>query len=116
MTGPVNTGRVSPKRHSRPYRFVVAQARSGSHGGTGDGGYFQGPAQGILSTVTEETLEETLAAFRRFRAIAVVSEIHRQSIQKGKDAITPAEVDAEIAFVRRARRQQQDPAEGLGAD
>jgi antitoxin (DNA-binding transcriptional repressor) of toxin-antitoxin stability system len=60
----------------------------------------------ILSAVTEDTLEETLAAIRRSRAVAAVSEIQRQSVQKGKDAVTPAEIDAEIASVRRARRQQ----------
>lgn len=60
----------------------------------------------ILSAVTEKTLEETLSAIRRFRAVAAVSEIQRQSVQKGKEAITPAEIEAEIASVRRARRQQ----------
>ena len=48
--------------------------------------------------------EETLAAIRRSRAVVAVSEIQRQSIQTGKDAITPAEIDAEIASVRQARR------------
>jgi antitoxin (DNA-binding transcriptional repressor) of toxin-antitoxin stability system len=58
----------------------------------------------ILSTVTEETLEETLVAIRRSRAVTAVSEIQRRSVQSGKAAITPAEIDAEIASVRRARR------------
>jgi len=58
----------------------------------------------ILSSVTEETLEETLAAIRRSRALAAVSEIQRQSVRQGKDALTPEEVEAEIASVRRARR------------
>jgi antitoxin (DNA-binding transcriptional repressor) of toxin-antitoxin stability system len=58
----------------------------------------------ILSAVTEETLEETLAAIRRSRAVAAVSEIQRRSVQRGTDAITPAEIDAEIAAVRRDRR------------
>jgi hypothetical protein len=60
----------------------------------------------ILSAVTEDTLEETLAAIRRSRAVAAVSEIQRRSVERGTDALTPAEVDAEIAAVRRARRQQ----------
>jgi len=60
----------------------------------------------ILSAVTEENLEETLSAIRRSRAVAAVSEIQRQSVQRGKDALTPEEIDAEIADVRRARRQQ----------
>jgi len=62
----------------------------------------------ILSAVTEETLEETLAAIRRSRAVAAVSEIQRQSIQSGRDAITPEEIEAEISSVRQARRRQGD--------
>ena len=58
----------------------------------------------ILSAVTDETLEETLAAIRRARAVVAVSEIQQRSLERGKDAITPAEIDAEIAAVRRARR------------
>ena len=60
----------------------------------------------ILSAVTEDTLEETLAAVRRSRAVAAVSEIQRQSVQQSKDTITPTEIEAEIAGVRRARRRQ----------
>jgi antitoxin (DNA-binding transcriptional repressor) of toxin-antitoxin stability system len=59
----------------------------------------------ILSAVTEETLEETLTAIRRARALAAVSEIQRRSVERGTDAITPEEIDAEILAVRRARRQ-----------
>ena len=60
----------------------------------------------ILSAVTEENLEETLAAIRRSRAVAAVSEIQGRSVKRGTDAITPAEIDAEISAVRRARHQQ----------
>jgi len=56
----------------------------------------------ILSAVTEETLEETLAAIRKARAVAAVSELQRRSVERGTDAINPAEIDAEIAAVRRA--------------
>jgi antitoxin (DNA-binding transcriptional repressor) of toxin-antitoxin stability system len=58
----------------------------------------------ILSPVTAETFEETLAAIRRSRAVAAVSEIQRRSVERGTDAITPAEIDAEIAAIRRARQ------------
>ena len=58
----------------------------------------------ILSAVTEETFEETLTAIRRSRAVAAVSEIQRRSVERGTDAITPQEIDAEIAAVRRAHR------------
>jgi len=57
----------------------------------------------ILSAVTEETLEETLTAIRRARAVAAVSEIQLRSVQRGTDTTTPEEIEAEIAAVRRAR-------------
>lgn len=57
----------------------------------------------ILSAVTEDTLEETLTAIRRSRAVAAVSEIQRRSVQRGTDALTDADIDAEIKAVRRAR-------------
>ncbi|HXU34355.1 MAG TPA: type II toxin-antitoxin system Phd/YefM family antitoxin [Thermoanaerobaculia bacterium] len=60
----------------------------------------------ILSTVTEATLDETLAALRRARAVAAVSELQRRSVQLGTDAMTSADIDAEVAAVRRDRRQQ----------
>ena len=62
----------------------------------------------ILSAVTEDTLEETLAAFRRSRAVAAVSEIQRRSVQQGTQSITPTEIDEEVAAVRRARRQKEE--------
>ena len=70
---------------------------------------YNGRPIAILSAVTEETLEETLAAIRSSRAVAAVSELQRQSVWKGKSAITPAEIDAEIASVRRARKKQGNP-------
>ena len=54
--------------------------------------------------MTEETLNETLAAIRRSRAVAAVSEIQQRSVERGTDAITPAEIDAEITAVRRGGR------------
>jgi antitoxin (DNA-binding transcriptional repressor) of toxin-antitoxin stability system len=65
----------------------------------------------ILSAVTEDTLEETLGAIRRSRAIAAVSEIQRQSIARGTDAMTLAEIDAEISAVRRTRRKQSQASQ-----
>ncbi len=61
----------------------------------------------ILSAVTEETLEETLAAVRRARAEAAVTQMQLRSVEQGTDAITAEEIDAEIAAVRRARRKQE---------
>ena len=64
----------------------------------------------ILSAVSEETLEETLAAIRRARAVVAVSELQRRSTELGTDAISPEEIDAEIKAVRQARRQRPDLA------
>jgi antitoxin (DNA-binding transcriptional repressor) of toxin-antitoxin stability system len=62
----------------------------------------------ILSAVTEENLEETLTAIRRSRALTAASELQRRSVEQGTDALTSAEIDAEIAAVRQARRQQSN--------
>lgn len=58
----------------------------------------------VLSAVSESTLEETLAAIRRARAVAAVTEIHHRSLEHGTDRLTDREVADEIAEVRRARR------------
>lgn len=65
----------------------------------------------ILSAVTEDSLEETLTAIRRARAVAAVSEIQRRSVVQGMDAMTRDEIEAEIAAARRARRQRGNPSE-----
>lgn len=59
----------------------------------------------ILSAVSEETLEESLAAVRRARAIAAVEKMQRQSVQAGRDTLSPAEIAAEIRAVRKVRRR-----------
>jgi len=41
----------------------------------------------------------------RERAFAAISAIQRQSIERGTDALTLAEIDAEISAVRQARRK-----------
>jgi hypothetical protein len=60
----------------------------------------------ILSAVTDQTHERALAATRRSRAVAAVSEIQRLSVQRGHTGgITQPGIDSEIAAVRRARRK-----------
>ena len=59
----------------------------------------------ILSAVSEETLEESLAAVRRTRAVAAVEKLQRQSVQAGVDKLSPAEISAEIRVVRKARHR-----------
>lgn len=57
----------------------------------------------VLSAVTESNLEESLAAFRRVRAIEAVAALQRESVARGTDKLTEDDVNAEIAAVRSAR-------------
>jgi len=59
----------------------------------------------ILAAVNESNLEESLSAFRQVRAIDAVAEIQRQSAQQGTSKLTMADVEAEIAAVRKKRAQ-----------
>ncbi|NJL26499.1 MAG: type II toxin-antitoxin system Phd/YefM family antitoxin [Thermoanaerobaculia bacterium] len=60
----------------------------------------------ILSAVSEDTLEETLAAIRRAKAVTAVAELQRRSLAQDTSRLTSEEIDAEIAAVRQARRQR----------
>jgi prevent-host-death family protein len=57
----------------------------------------------ILSAVSSEGLEESLAALRRARAIAAVEIMQRQSVAAGKDRMSRTAIGAEIAAVRKGR-------------
>lgn len=59
----------------------------------------------ILSAVTEDTLEESLAAVRRARSVAAVEQLQRQSVNSGTDTLSPATINREIASARKARRR-----------
>lgn len=59
----------------------------------------------ILTAVSEETLEESLAAVRRARAVAAVEHLQRQSVRAGTDKLSPAEIATEIRASRKARRR-----------
>jgi antitoxin (DNA-binding transcriptional repressor) of toxin-antitoxin stability system len=63
----------------------------------------------LLTSVSEDTLEESLSAVRRARATSAVAELQRQSLEQGLDRLTAEEIDAEIAAVRRERRKSQEP-------
>jgi antitoxin (DNA-binding transcriptional repressor) of toxin-antitoxin stability system len=58
----------------------------------------------ILATVSESNLEKSLAAFRQARVIEAVSSTQRRSVAAGAESISAAEIEAEIAGVRKARR------------
>jgi antitoxin (DNA-binding transcriptional repressor) of toxin-antitoxin stability system len=59
----------------------------------------------ILSAVTEDTLEDALAAVRRARAITAVERLQSQSVSAATDTLTLDEITAEIRTVRKARRR-----------
>jgi antitoxin (DNA-binding transcriptional repressor) of toxin-antitoxin stability system len=57
----------------------------------------------ILASISESNLEESLAAFRRARAVESVASLQRRSIKQGTDSLTMDEIDAEIKVVRKKR-------------
>jgi prevent-host-death family protein len=57
----------------------------------------------ILSAVSSEGLEESLAALRRARATAAVETMQRRSVATGKHRLSRAAIAAEIAAVRKGR-------------
>lgn len=59
----------------------------------------------ILSAVTEDTLEDALAAVRRARAITAVERLQSQSVSAETDKLTLDEITAEIRTARKARRR-----------
>ncbi len=59
----------------------------------------------ILSSITENNLEQTLSAFRQARAIEAVASIQHESVRKGTDKITIKEIDNEIKSVRSKRKR-----------
>jgi antitoxin (DNA-binding transcriptional repressor) of toxin-antitoxin stability system len=59
----------------------------------------------ILAAVGESNVEEALASFRRARAVDAVASLQRRSVARGTNALGDAEITAEIAAARQARRR-----------
>jgi len=57
----------------------------------------------ILSGVSEDSVEESLQAIRRARAMAAVHRIQEDSAAAGRDRMGPGKIDAEIDAVREQR-------------
>ncbi len=57
----------------------------------------------ILAAITEENLEESLAAFRQARAVEAVASLQRSSVKQRTDRISTKEINAEIKAVRKKR-------------
>ena len=60
----------------------------------------QGKPIAILSSVSDADWEETLAAFRRVRAIQAVDDLQKQSVENGLEKMDLEEVNREIQAVR----------------
>lgn len=59
----------------------------------------------ILSSINENNLEQVLSAFRRARAVEAVASIQYESVRKGTDKITMAEINDEIKLARSKRKK-----------
>lgn len=59
----------------------------------------------VLSSVTDQDLEESLEAYRRVRAQMAVAALQTESIRSGTDGIGMEEIDAEIGKVRKQRSE-----------
>ena len=57
----------------------------------------------ILAAINESTLEESLSAFRRARAVEAVAGLQQQSVARGTSNMSPEEINTEIKTVRRKR-------------
>ena len=62
----------------------------------------QGKPIAILSSVSDANWEETLAAFRRVRAVQAVDELQKQSVENGLDKMDLEGVNREIQAVRKS--------------
>jgi antitoxin (DNA-binding transcriptional repressor) of toxin-antitoxin stability system len=62
---------------------------------------FRGKPVAILSAVTPECLEDSLAALRQARAVVAVAAMQRRSVATGKHRMTQTQIRAEIAAARK---------------
>lgn len=60
----------------------------------------------IMSVITEESLEESLSAIRRARAIRAITGLQLQSVKSGRYMMPASEIDAQIKEVRRRRAKR----------
>jgi prevent-host-death family protein len=59
----------------------------------------------LLSGVTERTLESTIRAMRRSRALLALEEMQKKSIETGLDKWTKSQIESEIKAARRSRKR-----------
>ena len=59
----------------------------------------------LLSGITEETLEKTVRAIRRSRALVALEEMQKRSIESGLDKLTDSKIESEIRAIRKSPRR-----------
>lgn len=60
----------------------------------------------IMTAISEDSLEDSLAAIRRARAISAVTGLQLQGVKSRKFMMNVREIDAEIRNVRRRRSKR----------
>ena len=63
-----------------------------------------GKPMAILSSVSEDNVEESLASFRRARSMNAVASLQKKSVEMSKDRMTLEEINEEITKVRKSRK------------
>lgn len=63
-----------------------------------------GKPMGVLIGVDETRLDDTVDAIRRARAVLAVARMRKRAAATGKDRLSMAEINREVAAVRRRRR------------
>ena len=58
----------------------------------------------VIADVRDDNVEETIAALRRARAQAAVSRLRQAAAAAGRDSMSDADIEAEIAQARQERR------------
>ena len=58
----------------------------------------------MLTPVTDVTLEDSIAAWRRVRAQQALERIQRKSVERGTDRLSMKEIDTEIRKTRKSRK------------
>jgi antitoxin (DNA-binding transcriptional repressor) of toxin-antitoxin stability system len=59
----------------------------------------------VISSASEDTLEESLIAIRQARAVAAVAAMQQESVASGRNRMSQQEINAEIRGVRTERRR-----------
>ena len=59
----------------------------------------------LLTPLSDKTMEETISAVRRARAVNAVKLIQQQSIRNGTDTMTLEEINREIRLSRKERKK-----------